>query len=677
MAGRAPSPALVCLFLILLGLGAVEGIGDFTLNFGNQGNLYTNEAGQSAIFTISLSDVPTAEVSVFVESTDPAAGFAFPSLLTFDSQTWNDSREIVVTGLNDTVNEKGFTPYGVNLESSSSDVEFSDVRAFVAVVNLNLLWPRIFSIQPTELPVDSDDTKISVVGDNFSGASVRIGGKRVSAIRLGGNLTFIAPTVTVEGYKTLEIINGDGGFVVVEDAFFFGNMECADGAVCPGGGRMWPKEGYWNHDEFSGYVAHCGNIADCRCAGGEESECHEGYTDNLCSLCEDDYFEMAEICTECEHEAVIVVIYWLFNLLIWAAFIGASWFCPTFIYNLFGFIIPALQLPRIAGQMAPYDIPEALRYIYSLLSFTTIDIEFFHFGCFIDQMTYHHNFYINWIVVLLIPILAFAPVELFRLIRTMMGHDEDKVTKMYGGRMVRICLTWCITVYWIITTNSLKSFYCIDTNWHDPVLYHERSQKCDDPDHIIVIIVSIVTILAFSVALPLLSAIAFIIFRKKLWEDEWLNYFGVWYGSVKSIFFFLWTNIMMLLFFALSVVQVFAPKVGQWVISSVLFTLMFVLVVIFLPFDHIWKNAVVAVGFAVAMVFNILSLATSSDLFNDDLTIVGSVILLFILPAVMIIALIAITIKIIYDLVKKDDSDNDGISGYFMKEIKRDTGGDS
>jgi hypothetical protein len=34
--------------------------------------------------------------------------------------------------------------------------------------------------------------------------------------------------------------------------------ECPKGALCPGGNRVWPKEGYWSPSEDAGCVAQGG-----------------------------------------------------------------------------------------------------------------------------------------------------------------------------------------------------------------------------------------------------------------------------------------------------------------------------------------------------------------------------------------------------------------------------------
>ncbi len=50
---------------------------------------------------------------------------------------------------------------------------------------------------------------------------------------------------------------------------------CFTGGECPGGFRVWPKPGFWNANETSGFVVPCLTVQ--RCLGGPDSRCAEGY----------------------------------------------------------------------------------------------------------------------------------------------------------------------------------------------------------------------------------------------------------------------------------------------------------------------------------------------------------------------------------------------------------------
>eukprot|EP00466_Bigelowiella_natans_P017014 jgi/Bigna1/91869/estExt_fgenesh1_pg.C_1260016 len=171
------------------------------------------------------------------------------------------------------------------------------------------------------------------------------------------NVTFITPTFTdlcdVQdcGYHTIEISNPDGlhrtgssdqslgGYLLcpgqcsIEGLGFFytdqcqgftSPLECAQiqnnvegcafgvgdscrpcdrNAYCPGGVRMWPRQGFWTANERVGHVNKCPAPSQVRCQGwsfvDSESECGEGYTGTLCSSCDDGFYEELGICRRC------------------------------------------------------------------------------------------------------------------------------------------------------------------------------------------------------------------------------------------------------------------------------------------------------------------------------------------------------------------------------------------
>ncbi len=74
---------------------------------------------------------------------------------------------------------------------------------------------------------------------------------------------------------------------------------CPEGAECPGEGRVWPKRGYWNEGELSGYVGRCN--PESRCAGwvNRTVMCAPGYTAEYCSKCDVRFYTMNGYCLPC------------------------------------------------------------------------------------------------------------------------------------------------------------------------------------------------------------------------------------------------------------------------------------------------------------------------------------------------------------------------------------------
>lgn len=53
---------------------------------------------------------------------------------------------------------------------------------------------------------------------------------------------------------------------------------------------MWPKPGYWTPNETTLVVTRCTAPALDRCLGGRLSECGEGYTNQMCAYCDDQFY---------------------------------------------------------------------------------------------------------------------------------------------------------------------------------------------------------------------------------------------------------------------------------------------------------------------------------------------------------------------------------------------------
>eukprot|EP00466_Bigelowiella_natans_P015136 jgi/Bigna1/66937/fgenesh1_pg.2_\ len=87
-----------------------------------------------------------------------------------------------------------------------------------------------------------------------------------------------------------------------------GCRPCDSNAYCPGGNRMWPREGYWTASEEIGSVSRCGAPSTTRCRGwdisGSEADCGSGYEGVLCSSCQDGFFEQLGECFACPESSL-------------------------------------------------------------------------------------------------------------------------------------------------------------------------------------------------------------------------------------------------------------------------------------------------------------------------------------------------------------------------------------
>ena len=99
-------------------------------------------------------------------------------------------------------------------------------------------------------------------------------------------------------------------------------MPCPDGAVCPGGFRLWPKVGHWiegNVEEAARKAWHnppaidkCAFPAAARCAGyspaRQASACGEGYAGDRCGDCVGGYYQDGDgFCLACPENSLAAV----------------------------------------------------------------------------------------------------------------------------------------------------------------------------------------------------------------------------------------------------------------------------------------------------------------------------------------------------------------------------------
>ena len=98
----------------------------------------TSETGTQGIFTVVLTTVPTADVTVPVVVDNTAEGTVSTASLTFTTANWNVNQTVVITGLDDQVND-GDVTYRVLLgAATSADLNYNQLPVpYVSVTNLD------------------------------------------------------------------------------------------------------------------------------------------------------------------------------------------------------------------------------------------------------------------------------------------------------------------------------------------------------------------------------------------------------------------------------------------------------------------------------------------------------------------------------------------------------------
>lgn len=98
----------------------------------------TTEAGGSDTFTVALSQEPTADVNVQIESDDPGEAVAAPTEITLTQANWNAGVTVVVTGVDDVVDDGDIShPIGLTVDDASSADEFDGASVTVSNTNVD------------------------------------------------------------------------------------------------------------------------------------------------------------------------------------------------------------------------------------------------------------------------------------------------------------------------------------------------------------------------------------------------------------------------------------------------------------------------------------------------------------------------------------------------------------
>jgi len=132
----------------------------------------TTEAGGTATVTVRLASEPTANVVIPISSSDTTEGSVTVTSLTFTPANWNVEQSVVVTGVNDNIDDNNIA-YGLVLGVvSSSDASYNGVNpADVGLVNTD------------------DDTAGITVSSPSGVTTTEAGGKVTFTVRLNSQPT--------------------------------------------------------------------------------------------------------------------------------------------------------------------------------------------------------------------------------------------------------------------------------------------------------------------------------------------------------------------------------------------------------------------------------------------------------------------------------------------------------
>ncbi len=131
----------------------------------------TTESGGSTFFTFKLNSQPNANVTIAVSSSDTTEGTVSPSSLVFTSSNWSTTQSVIITGVDDSLDD-GNQSYTVLLgAASSSDSNYN-------------------SLNPTDISLTNvDDETAGFTISSISGVTTEYGGTSTFTIKLNSQPT--------------------------------------------------------------------------------------------------------------------------------------------------------------------------------------------------------------------------------------------------------------------------------------------------------------------------------------------------------------------------------------------------------------------------------------------------------------------------------------------------------
>ncbi len=144
------------------------------------------EAGGTSTFPVALLTQPAAAVTVTVTSQNPSEGTVAPPVLVFTMATWNTAQSVVVTGVDDDVDD-GDQTYTVMLDASSGDLNYHGRSETVSVTTTD------DDAQPTVTLAVTPATITEAGG--VATVTATLSGKSSQAVTLTVATTPVAPAV--------------------------------------------------------------------------------------------------------------------------------------------------------------------------------------------------------------------------------------------------------------------------------------------------------------------------------------------------------------------------------------------------------------------------------------------------------------------------------------------------
>jgi len=301
---------------------------------------------------------------------------------------------------------------------------------------------------------------------------------------------------------------------------------CSANAICPGGLRMWPMEGYWTAAQDAGSVVRCPSPPEVRCRGWDVENdrplCGMGYSGKLCSECARGYYAKLDLCVKCPDNetesalrvAMLIVVAVLLFIVIYAslhfspiASMGSSadekrLFKELLYWQAKDFVIWSvllLQLFSTVSKSASANAKEATE-LFSWLNIVSFDLQAVGPECFNNPTR-----------VFLRELVIFTTVLFAILMAWLLGRGNILGGFAWSKNIRGNMFTFLTITYTPAALLGFNIAYCIESNGQGEesilVAYANPNFECAGEAHGPALVMGCLVLLLHSIAFPVWSFI--------------------------------------------------------------------------------------------------------------------------------------------------------------------------
>ena len=310
---------------------------------------------------------------------------------------------------------------------------------------------------------------------------------------------------------------------------------CPDGSSCPGGGRMWPGEGFWSRSEVHAPIACDVEHACVGSLGTEDgypvafhasgarvtSLCREGYAGRACASCAPGYAPLAGTClATCNSKRSdlieFVILCFVFVSLVVGGSVGVAVAKRSVRVAQGASVVGAIQVLVLAARLclryaSPFA-PEWMVHVARVLSLVLLDADALKAECIVGSMSFLSRY---WIMVGAVEVLglALAVSVWVRGLRTPKGAVLDEASgdpvgiRGRGGVavLVLLCVSFIPVVSMTMQGLACESEPHASGDGNGLFLKVEPSTECFSGSHLLALPGLVLMGLVFLLGLPCTS----------------------------------------------------------------------------------------------------------------------------------------------------------------------------